>query len=113
MKKTLLLLCFFVTSVSFAQYNANAPWMKELEKDKTKTKFTKSRSGANTSKKYTFKEITDAFDNYWKGKDITKKGNGYKPFMRWRNYWQHFVRPDGTLPTAAEQWQAWENFSPE
>lgn len=112
MKKKLLLLCFFVASFTFAQYNANAPWMKELKKKNAQV--TKGRSGtANQAPVYTFAEITDAFDQYWKGKEekSKEKGSGFKPFMRWRNYWSHYVKPDGYLPTAAEQWQAWENFS--
>ena len=112
MKKKLLLLGFLISSFTFAQYNANAPWMKELKEKNAQV--TKGRAGGTSQKPvYTFDEITNAFDNYWKGKEekINEKGSGYKPFMRWRNYWQHFVRPDGTLPTAAEQWQTWENFS--
>jgi len=111
MKKKLLLLCFFVASFTFAQYNANAPWMKELKKKNAQV--TKGRSGtANQAPVYTFAEITDAFDQYWKGKEekSKEKGSGFKPFMRWQNYWSHFVKPDGYLPTAKEQWEAWQRL---
>lgn len=108
MKRKLLFLLFISFSISYGQFNQNAPWMKELQKKKGPISFSK---GTSATQAYTFKEITDAFDTYWIGKDKDVKGSGYKPFMRWRNYWQHFVRPDGTLPTAAEQWQAWENFT--
>ncbi|MDT0606895.1 thrombospondin type 3 repeat-containing protein [Croceitalea rosinachiae] len=108
MKKILLLLCFLTTSLSFAQYNSNAPWMKELKKSKATSIFAKSQSNVTNAKKYKFEEITDAFDNYWRGKDITEKGNGYKPFMRWRNYWQYFVKPDGYLPTSKELWDTYK-----
>ena len=108
MKRKLLLLLFISFSISYGQFNQNAPWMKELRKKKGAISLSK---GAPTKQTYTFKEITDAFDNYWIGKNKDAKGSGYKPFMRWRNYWKHFVKADGTLPTAAEQWQTWENFT--
>ena len=108
MKKKLLLLSFLSVVFASAQFNPNAPWMKELRKDNTAKRFSKSASGKETTPVYTFKEITDAFDKYWEGKDINKKGSGYKPFMRWRNYWQHFVKPDGYLPTAKELWQTYQ-----
>ncbi|UJH66479.1 thrombospondin type 3 repeat-containing protein [Allomuricauda sp. SCSIO 65647] len=106
MKIKLLLLLLVTCSISFAQYNESAPWMKELKKSKSRTSAAK---GGSNNEIYTFHEITEAFDNYWKDKDKSAKGSGYKPFMRWRNYWQHFVKSDGTLPTAKELWQAYEN----
>ncbi|MEM1260119.1 MAG: thrombospondin type 3 repeat-containing protein [Bacteroidota bacterium] len=113
MKHKLLLLVFLSFFFTNGQFNRNAPWMKELRKSKVAKGISKSRFEKTPTPNYTFKEITDAFDQYWQGKDEEreKKGSGYKPFMRWRNYWQHFVKPDGTLPTAAEQWQVWENFN--
>ncbi|RZT00020.1 T9SS type A sorting domain-containing protein [Aquimarina brevivitae] len=88
MKKLLLLLCMFSTAVALAQYNPNAPWMKTLEN--------------KNNKPLKFEEIVDAFNTYWKDKDHTKKGSGYKPFKRWEAYWKHFVKEDGTLPTPQE-----------
>ncbi|MET1259100.1 thrombospondin type 3 repeat-containing protein [Flagellimonas sp. DF-77] len=108
MKRKLLLLFLFVSVFSFGQFNKNAPWMKDLEKKKTQIAFSK---GATAKPTYTFKEITDAFDAYWVDKDKDAKGSGYKPFMRWRNYWKHFVKADGTLPTASELWSSWDNFN--
>ncbi len=108
MKKKLLLLSFFSFVMASAQFNPSAPWMKELRKENTATRFSKSAFGKQTTPIYTFKEITDAFDLYWKGKDITKKGIGYKPFMRWRNYWQHLVKPDGYLPTGKDLWNTFQ-----
>ncbi|KZS38094.1 hypothetical protein AWE51_18790 [Aquimarina aggregata] len=92
MKKTLITLMLFTCYCAIAQYNASAPWMAELENEK-KT--------SGTDEKITFDEITTAFDNYWKNRDHTKKGSGYKPFMRWREYWKNAVLPDGTLPSPA------------
>ncbi|NQZ42887.1 MAG: thrombospondin type 3 repeat-containing protein [Flavobacteriaceae bacterium] len=107
MKRKLLLLFLFVSVFSFGQFNKNAPWMKDLEKKKSQIAFSK---GATAKPTYTFKEITDAFDAYWVDKDKDAKGSGYKPFMRWRNYWKHLVKADGTLPTAREAWDSWQDF---
>jgi len=109
MKKKLLLFFLTVSFCAVGQYNENAPWMKDLKKKNTQNALSK---GPNARPQYTFEEITNAFHSYWKGKDEerTKKGSGYKPFMRWENYWKHFVKPDGTLPTAKELWATWEDF---
>ena len=108
MKYKLLLLAFLNISIAHTQFNPNAPWMKELKQSKT-TQFSKSTISKAPVSNYTFREITDAFDNYWRNKDKDVKGSGYKPFMRWRNYWKNFVKVDGTLPTAKELWQTYEN----
>ena len=53
-------------------------------------------------------DIENAFDIYWKDKDYTKKGSGYKPFKRWANHWQDYLQVDGTIAPPALLWQAWE-----
>ncbi|WP_297796922.1 thrombospondin type 3 repeat-containing protein [uncultured Eudoraea sp.] len=97
---TVLLL--LVGSFSYAQFNSSAPWMQDLKSKKSVT----AKSGQQD---FTFNEITNAFDAYWKGKDITKKGIGYKPFKRWENYWKHFVNSDGYLPTSKQLHNSWKN----
>ncbi|MBT8237734.1 MAG: thrombospondin type 3 repeat-containing protein [Croceitalea sp.] len=111
MKRKLLLLAVLCSVFTYSQYNKNAPWMVELSKSQAKSTTTKavSNSSAATKQIYKFEEITAAFDQYWEDKEKGVKGTGYKPFMRWRNYWKHFVKPDGYLPTAKELWQSWEN----
>ena len=64
-----------------------------------------SKQNPNSAKGYPFWEISKAFNEYWEGKDITKKGIGYKPFKRWEHYWSHFVDENGFLPSASELWQ--------
>ncbi|WP_299216088.1 T9SS type A sorting domain-containing protein [uncultured Aquimarina sp.] len=94
MKKIIFLvvaLCFWFSGS--AQFNSSAPWMKELNAQK-------KSSGIEEPIK--FQEIVDAFNEYWKDKDHTKKGSGYKPFKRWESYWRHFVKNDGTIPTPQE-----------
>ncbi|MDH7444698.1 T9SS type A sorting domain-containing protein [Aquimarina sp. 2201CG14-23] len=92
----LLTLAFFISG--YSQFNADAPWMKELNDRKKTSEF---------NEPIKFQEIVDAFNAYWKDKDHTKKGSGYKPFKRWENYWKHFVKKDGTLPTPKEMLQVW------
>ena len=53
-------------------------------------------------------DIENAFDIYWKDKDYTKKGSGYKPFKRWVNHWQDYLQVDGTIAPPALLWRAWE-----
>ncbi len=53
----------------------------------------------------TFREIVEAFEAYYadgEKRDKFAKGSGYKAFKRWENLWSHFVREDGTLPSAKE-----------
>lgn len=98
MKKSYLFILFILMGLNgFSQFNQDAPWMKTLNVE--------ARKAANNP--VTFQEIVDAFDNYWKDKDPTVKGSGFKPFKRWENYWKNFVKEDGTLPTSAELWNTW------
>jgi len=103
MTKKLLLLAFFVSLTSSAQFNESAPWMKKLKKAKTQS------SQKQNQNPYTLTELTDAFEEYWKDKDQNKKGSGYKPFMRWKNYWSYFVDSNGHIPTSKQIWQTWKN----
>ncbi|MHA7058530.1 T9SS type A sorting domain-containing protein [Aquimarina sp. M1] len=98
MKKIIL----FITVLSFcflgnAQFNSKAPWMKELNAQK-------KSSGNDEPLK--FQEIVDAFNEYWKDKDYTKKGSGYKPFKRWENFWKDCLNDDGTLMTPQQIWDS-------
>ncbi|MGB5387358.1 MAG: hypothetical protein WBN20_11305, partial [Eudoraea sp.] len=102
MLRKLVVLFLLAGYFSHAQFNESAPWMQNLKTKKSST----AKSGQQD---YTFKEITNAFDEYWKGKDITKKGIGYKPFRRWENYWKHFVSSDGYLPTSKQLYDSWKN----
>lgn len=103
MKKSLLPLAFLIFSFTSAQYNQNAPWMQELAKKEASTT-------ARTQKQsFTLDEISNSFDEYWKTHDKTKKGSGYKPFMRWKTYWEQLAHSDGTLPSSFEYWESFKN----
>ena len=95
-KHLLLLLALFLYSSIYAQFNEDAPWMKSI-----------NQQYRLSDSKPTFQEIVQTFDDYWRDKDHTVKGSGYKPFKRWENYWKNFVKEDGTLPTTQELWQTW------
>ena len=95
MKKILPFLLFLVFIAAQGQYNESAPWMNSLQ-------YKKSNS------KTEFKDISTAFNAYWKGKDHNRKGIGFKPFKRWENHWEHYVMEDGSIATPSVIWKAWE-----
>ncbi len=95
MKKILLLITLFSFSFAIAQFNQDAPWMKDLNAE-------------NRGQSLQFDDIVEAFDAYWKTRDPNVKGSGFKPFKRWETYWSHFVKEDGTLPSSQEFWNSWE-----
>ena len=94
-------IALFAFVYSSAQFNENAPWMKDLNDNKTTSK--------TTQKKYSLDEISKSFNNYWVNKDYTKKGSGFKPYKRWENYWSYYIDKDGYLPTSIQLWQSWKN----
>ena len=102
MRRTILALLVLCTSLAMGQFNESAPWMVELRKQSDPT------ARAQNSP-YTLDEINEAFLRYWEGKDPTAKGSGFKPYMRWENYWQHLVDAEGNFPTPAEFVQSWKN----
>nr|WP_299344181.1 thrombospondin type 3 repeat-containing protein [Allomuricauda sp.] len=102
MKRKLLLITLFLGQLTFAQHISGTPWMESLKK-------TKATTGKNARKGYSLYEISEAFDQYWDGKDPMQKGSGLKPFKRWENYWQHFVDNEGYLPSPEEVWNSWKS----
>ncbi|WP_378183002.1 starch-binding protein [Aquimarina sp. SS2-1] len=93
----LLFVFLNITPVN-SQYNADAPWMHKLA--------AKGKSDASYTPK--FQEVVNSFNHFWKDKDNTVKGSGYKPFMRWQEFYKNAVLPDGTLPTPDFYWNIWE-----
>ena len=86
---------FFLTtaSISIAQINSNARWIKDLE--------------VPLDKKILFENIVDAGNTYWETRDKNAKGSGYKPFKRWEAYWQNYVDETGYLPSRQQLWDTW------
>ncbi|MFT6948737.1 MAG: photosystem II stability/assembly factor-like uncharacterized protein [Vicingaceae bacterium] len=84
----------------------NNPYTKEfaLELKKNASKNTAFKSG-NT--KPTLERISSQFDAFWKEKDYSKKGSGYKPFKRWEQHWSHYLMEDGSIAPPSVLWDAW------
>ena len=97
------LLPFFMLGQVISPTN---PYTKDFVSVKQKqTGFAKQSAQQQSPK---LSDIENAFDIYWKDKDYTKKGSGYKPFKRWANHWQDYLQEDGTIAPAAVLWEAWE-----
>jgi hypothetical protein len=94
--KLLPLITFLFPFVVFAQFDG-APWEKP------------SVSESERSKK-TFNEYQSEFYSYWKDKDSTVKGCGYKVFKRWEDYWSTRLLSDGTLPSSSIYWEEYEKM---
>ncbi|WP_405378338.1 T9SS type A sorting domain-containing protein [Nonlabens sp. Asnod3-A02] len=84
MKYFIALLVLTIGSFTAAQLGTDAPWMQDLMLRK---------NGSQP----TYQEIKAAGDAYWSVHDKDAKGSGYKPFMRWLNKSEAFVKADGTL----------------
>jgi hypothetical protein len=57
-----------------------------------------------------FYEIQAAFNAYWKDRDVTEKGKGYKQFRRWAHFVEPRVYPSGDLSLISNNWENYERF---
>lgn len=53
----------------------------------------------NGNPKKNFYDIQKAANEYWKDKDVTIKGKGWKPYKRWEWFWEQRVYPSGEFPS--------------
>lgn len=104
MRKILLFSTLFLCLHASAQYNSSSPWMQEL----IASKQGENRGIINVDESFTVTEINKAFWAHWKDKDPSVKGSGFKPYMRWENYWKHLAKADGYLPSARELMASYE-----
>lgn len=81
-----------------AQYKSNAPF----------TALLRHADSSETAQPYTLFEYDEAFESYFKDKNVRKKGSGYKQYPRWRNYWSYFTK-DGVIQSPKELYQAYQN----
>lgn len=105
MKKQIFLIGFFlISSLSFGQYVQDAPWISLL-------KDTSTSKEENSIQDYTLEELNEAFEAYWarKENDPEKKGSGFKPYMRWSNYWQYHLNEDGKIKSPSQLWSSYIN----
>ncbi|SEB35595.1 Por secretion system C-terminal sorting domain-containing protein [Tenacibaculum sp. MAR_2009_124] len=100
MKKLLLVALLSISSYVMGQYNPDAPWMKNLNNQES----TGRSLQRSANDKLTLGQISAAFNDYWKDKDHTVKGSGYKPFKRWEHYMESILLPDGTIPSGKQLW---------
>lgn len=96
----LIIACAAICPV-FGQFNESAPWMSKLDKEN-------SVEAKSIDNSVSLEQISQAFDEYWKNRDYSTKGSGFKPYKRWENYWRHFVKSNGKLPTSKELLSIWE-----
>ena len=96
MTKNYLLLLLIFPLLCYSQYNDSAPWLEENA----------NTNKTSTSKEKSINELRALFNEYWKNHDKTKKGSGYKPFMRWDFNWSNNTDEKGFLITPAETWKA-------
>ncbi len=100
MNKLFLVVFVLFSTLTYAQFNQEAPWMSNL-----------NVTNGDKSQSPKFKDIVDAFNSYWETRDPNVKGSGYKPFKRWETHWSNFVKEDGTLPTSEELWNTFQEVT--
>ncbi|MET3023314.1 T9SS type A sorting domain-containing protein [Flavobacterium psychrophilum] len=95
MKKIYLLIALSFFTKGNAQFSPSFPWIEE--------------NSLKDNQNITFDNIVTSFNDYWKDKDHSKKGCGYKPFKRWENYWSNLVKEDGRIISPEEFMLAWQS----
>ncbi|MDG1823941.1 MAG: T9SS type A sorting domain-containing protein [Flavobacteriaceae bacterium] len=95
--------------LSHGQFSSQNPFHKDfISSEEVSSGVRGAHAKSQKAKQPTLAEIEADFKAYWKDKDHTKKGSGYKPFMRWAHHWQDYLLEDGTIAPPAVLWQAWE-----
>ncbi|MFL3661847.1 MAG: WD40/YVTN/BNR-like repeat-containing protein, partial [Polaribacter sp.] len=107
MKQLLFILILSISSFSFSQViSENNPYTKEFALD-LKKNASKNTVLKNGNTKPSLKKISSQFDAFWRQKDYSKKGSGYKPFKRWEQHWSHYLMEDGSIAPPSVLWDAW------
>ncbi len=91
MKKIFLYLLIF--SIISQNFNLNAQNWSKLDTNNSKN----------------FYDIQKVFNEYWQGKEY-RKGNGWKQFKRWEEFWEKRVYPSGEFPNTINLLNAYEDF---
>ena len=107
MKKISLCCALLWCGLAFGQFNEAAPWIAKPTAPLETADIPKATAPLKTSD-IPLDELSASFDSYWKGRDPNVKGSGFKPFKRWENHWQNFLRKDGTLAKPEDFWKAWD-----
>ncbi|MCS7075046.1 MAG: hypothetical protein NZ108_11310, partial [Bacteroidia bacterium] len=56
-----------------------------------------------------FAEIQNRFEAYWQNRP-TKNVKGWKQYRRWEYFWKSRIMPDGSFPSAIQQYEAWKSW---
>ncbi len=89
-----IILCFPILSFVLGQdISLNAP--------------THLEARVNSNK---FEDQVAAYEAYWENRDPSKRGSGFKQFQRWKQLWKYEVKENGTLPTAQELAESWNEL---
>ncbi len=84
MRKILLLFILLLSISSYGQY-PDVPWLQP--------------ENGTASKQLSYPEMLARFQKFAENVDMSKKGNGIKPFERWRSLWEpYFYRKGGFHP---------------
>ncbi|GEC79365.1 T9SS type A sorting domain-containing protein [Flavobacterium aquatile] len=92
MKKIILFVALLSCFVGKAQYNSLAPW--------------NTTNSSAKSERVSIDEVVQSFNQYWENRDHSKRGSGFKPFLRWENHWRNKTNDQGYLITPQEMWDA-------
>jgi photosystem II stability/assembly factor-like uncharacterized protein len=107
MKQFLFIFIVSISSFSFSQViSENNPYTKKFALD-LKNNAKQKDAIAREDTKPSLERISSQFDTFWKQKDHSKKGSGYKPFKRWEQHWSHYLTEDGAIATPSILWNAW------
>ncbi len=91
MKNLSLLSFVLISTITYGQFNSNAPWLQNQD--------------GNTINKQvdqnTFKNQQKLFYKYWESNDKNEKGSGYKVFKRWEAFYENTLRPNGIIENSA------------
>ncbi|MCB0762961.1 MAG: hypothetical protein KDC12_15655, partial [Flavobacteriales bacterium] len=55
-----------------------------------------------------FYEVQEAFNTFWEGKEVTK-GQGYKQYKRWEQFWEQRLYPSGERIAPDHVYNEWMN----
>lgn len=102
MTRILVFCCLMAVGLLYPQADPNAPTLQD-------------ENGASPiisnipGKRVNLFEFQDRVQAYWKERDATQKGSGYKPMKRWEHFWSYLADPQGNLPTSKQLWDSWQS----
>ena len=102
MNRIFVFCCLMAVGLLYPQADPNAP---SLQDENGASPIISNTPGERVN----LFEFQDRVQAYWKGRDVTQKGSGYKPMKRWEHFWSYLADPQGNLPTSRQLWDSWES----